>query len=227
MKVIVWVLFLLACVACNKKSEDMPPAAAAPSEPAPVAAQPAAAEPAAAPAEDENKPMDASKAKAFVAYQAKLVEIMKGAQKIIDEAGKKQQAGQYQGVTGTVRGYNDLQKFAGQGEKLEAARKAAGLTEDEVTALGEIETHVLVRNADGVATQFKDKIDETTKAIAAMPADQRPAAEQSLAELKKAQAEFMELKEEREKYGNAIVDAMIAVEPELKAQNKDMQTPSK
>src|SRR5262249_11676623 len=121
MKVIALAIVMLSCAACNKKGEELPPAAAAPSEPAPAAAQPAAEAP--APAEDENKPMDASKAKAFVAYQAKFVEIMKGAQKIIDETGKKQQAGQYQGVTGTVRGYADLQKFAGQGEKMEAARK--------------------------------------------------------------------------------------------------------
>lgn len=225
MKVIAWVLFLLVCAACNKKSDDVPPAAAAPSEPAPAAAQPAAAEP--APAEDEDKPMDASKAKAFVAYQAKLVEFMNGAQKMIDEAQKKQQAGQYQGVTGTVRGYSDLQKFAGEGEKLDAVRKQVGLTEDEVSALTDIETHLLVRSADGVATQFKDKIEEATKALAAMPADQRPAAEQSLNELKKAQSEFMELKEEREKYGNAIVDAMIAVEADLKAQTKDLQNAQK
>ena len=214
MKAIARSLLLLACVACNKTAQESPPpAAAAPSEPAPAAAAP---EPA---PDDVDKPMDAAKAKAFVAYQEKFLPLVEGWKKGLAEGAKKQQAGQYNGAVGAVRVYADLQAAAGEGDKLEALRKETGLSEDQVSALYDIEAHVLGRNA-GVGQQIAAKIDEVTKSIAALPADQRPAAEQSLTDLKKLQVEVTELKEEREKYGNAIVDAMIAEQANLVRQSK-------
>jgi hypothetical protein len=221
MKAIAWSLVILACVACNKPAADaLPPAAVAPSEPPPAAAAP---EPA---PDDADQPMDAAKAKAFVAYQEKFVPLVEGWKKGLAEGAKKQQEGKYNGAVGMVRGYADLQAAAGEADKLEALRKETGLSEDQVTALFDIEAHVLGRNA-GVGPQIAAKIEEVTKSIAALPADQRPAAEQSLDELKKLQVEVLELKEEREKYGNAIVDAMIAEQANLVRQSKALADASK
>lgn len=209
MKTIAWLLVLMV-LACNKREEPPPPAAAAP-EHEPSAEAPAPPEPAAAEKPAELK-LDAAKAKAFVVYQEKMVTFGKNWVKNAAEHNKALKAGEYEGVTGKVAGLASVHRIGTEaGQELEAARKAAGLNEEEVAALSEIHGHVIARTMAGEKSAAQ--VAKMEQSIAALPEARRAEAQKGLSELKAAQERLMSLKEEREKYGDAIVDAMLAEGP--------------
>jgi hypothetical protein len=208
-------LLLTLSVGCHKSSEGAAAPAPAPQVEPKTAPQPSAAAPAADTADETAMP--ASKAKDYLVYQAKLVDAMHNVAAKETEVGKKQADGKYEGAIGTARALNDMSAMAhAVTDPLEAARKQTGMTEDEATGLQEIAVQVYQRAA--VRKQIAGQVAEMEKAVAQAPPDQRASAEQNLAELKTTQASVLELKEMREKYGAAVVDAMIAHEAEIVAQ---------
>ena len=100
-----------------------------------------------------------------------------------------------------------------------AARKETGLSEAEVTALSEVAGAVMVRNSP-LNKQIVDQIPTMEKQLAKMPAEARGEYENSIRELKAQIATTMAMKEERDKYGDAVVDAMLAQGPQLEAEQK-------
>jgi hypothetical protein len=218
-------LLLTLSVGCHKSSEGAaaPAPAPAPQVEPNTAPQPSAAAPAADTPDETAIP--ASKAKDYLVYQAKLGEAMHNGAAKETEVGKKQADGKYEGAIGTARALNDMSAMAhAVNDPLDAARKQTGMTEDEATGLQEIAVQVYQRAA--VRKQIADQVAEMEKAVAQAPPDQRASAEHNLAELKTAQAGVLELKEMREKYGAAVVDAMIAHEAEIVAQFDALKKPT-
>lgn len=222
-------LVLVLCVACNSKSSQPEAASAPPASPAPppsaAAAEPSAPQP--APAEEarpETKPIDPAKAKSYVAYQNKLIPLQREWIKMSGELNANAKQGKYDGVVGTAQGYQDMKnKGVPLAEKFEKIRKEAGITEDELSALSEISGILYARN-DELKNRLDTQAAEMEKAIAGLPESEREEATKALTEVKDMRTKIFELKEVRAKFGNGIVDAMIAQEAVLKRQNEELRT---
>ena len=210
-------MLLVLCAACAKKPDaDVPAELPAP----PSATRDLVDAPAQPPAAGAALALDAAKAKAFVGYQEKLIPLTQ--QFVRSSAEMKQNAadGKYQGAIGTLRGYKDFNdRVGGAADQLDAARKASGLTESDVTALMEIEERVLAR-ASAAAARVAEQVDKMEAALASMPQAARVKAQRNLDELKQLQKNVLGMQEMREKYGDGVVDAMIAQESELTRQAK-------
>jgi hypothetical protein len=154
--------------------------------------------------------LDPSKAKAFVSYQDKMRPFLEKLKADGTELQTRSDKGDYEGVVGGVRAMNDWSsKIGTHVQEIDKLRDELGLTEEEVTALSEIELGIFAR-ASGTALQ--EQAAELEKSLASLPAEQRSEIEQGLEELRA----LVNMTEVRAKYGDAIVDAMLALEPELR-----------
>ena len=151
-------------------------------------------------------PVDASKAENFVAYQEKLIPLLRAWVKTSQQSKLNGQVGRYGG---------------GFAEKYDGIRKDHGLSEDELHALSEIAAFVAARDGE-MKQRFAAQSARMEKVVAAGPADQREAARKRLDALRRVQANVLELREMRERYGDAIVVAMLQREPELKRQRAEL-----
>ena len=141
-------------------------------------------------------PLEASKAQSFVAYQERLIPLER------DWAKKH-------GEPVSVK------------DELEALRAATGLSEREVKALNEIGALIIVRG-ETLKDEITRYIAEQKQAVARAPESARAAAQQSLDDLERMQTNVFELEQMRQKYGNAIVDAMLQREAQLKWQHFEL-----
>lgn len=212
---------LVLCAACSKQApsetSSHPITAAppiAPNEPA----EPGVPDP--APSDDVQR-IDPSKAPSFIAYQDKFILVMQNWVARSKEINKNSAQGKYQGVIGTARGYKDFRDITGTySDELDAARKATGLSENEIDALTEIGLIVAARDEarkTGIAKQLADM----EKQVAALPEAERAEGQKSLDEFRTLQANVVDLKEMRDKYGDPIVDAMLKQEADLKRQRAE------
>ena len=212
----IWLL-LSVCLGCHGASEaaatetkpDSPPGAA---EPKPEAAD--------QPASDAPIKLDPAKVQAFIAYKAKDTEIQLQAFKTLQEINKKVDANKEHGVAAGMAMLNDHVEGGKQLEASQAAaRKETGLSEAEVKALSQVAGAVMVRNSPS-NKQLVDQLPTMEKQLDKMPAEMRAEYEKSIREIKAQVATTMAMKEERDKYGDAVVDAMLAVGPQLEAEQK-------
>ena len=209
-------LLLSVCLGCQGSGASE----AAPTENNP--GPPAAAAPEAdeQPAAEAPVKLDPAKAQAFIAYKAKDTEIQLQAVRTLKEIGKKVDAKKEHGLADGVEMLNAHVEGGKQlGEMQAAARKATGLSEAEVTALGEVAGAVMVRNSP-INKQLVDQVPKMEAQLAKVPAEARAEYENGLKELKDQIATTMTMKEQRDKYGDAVVDAMLAKGPELEAEQK-------
>jgi hypothetical protein len=210
-------LLLSVCLGCHGASEaanaetkrETPPAAA---EPEPKAAD--------HPAADAPIKLDPAKVQAFIAYKAKDTETQLQAMKTLKEIGKKVDAKKEHGLADGVQMLNDHVEGGKQLEASQAAaRKDTGLSEAEVKALSEVAAAVMVRNSP-INKQLVEQVPTMEKQLAKLPAEVRAEYENRIRELKAQIATTMAMKEERDKYGDAVVDAMLAQGPQLEAEQK-------
>ena len=138
-------------------------------------------------------PIEAAKARRFVAYQAQLVPLVQ------NWATKKQD--------GDERG--------SLAQQMETAREAAGLTDRDVAALSELGTLIAVRD-EALQRELAKQVTETEKAQKSLA----EAGKTQLERLQRIQSNLVELQEMRQKHGDAIVDAMLKEAPELKRQHE-------
>jgi hypothetical protein len=139
--------------------------------------------------------IDASKAKNFVAYQDKLIPLER----------KWAKAGKSVPVTA----------------ELEALRAATGLTEEEVTGLNQIGAVITVRDEE-LKRRLDREVAAQGQSVTQMPETERAEARKSVDNLKRMRANVFELTEMRQKYGDAIVNAMLEQEAELKRQRLEL-----
>ena len=140
--------------------------------------------------------LDASKAQSFVAYQEQLIPV-------------ERDWAQKHGEPVIVH------------EKLEQLRTASGLSERDVKALNEIGAVVVVRT-EALEQELSKYIAEQKQAVARAPESARAATQQSLDDLERMRTNVFELKQMRQKYGDAIVDAMLLREAQLKRQKFEL-----
>jgi hypothetical protein len=93
------------------------------------------------------------------------------------------------------------------------------LSEAEVKGFSEVAAAVMVRNSP-FNKQLVDQVPTMEKQLAKLPAEARAEYEKSVVDLKAQIATTMAMKAERDKYGDAVVDAMLAQGPQLEAEQK-------
>jgi hypothetical protein len=205
-------VLLLATVACNDSAEETV------AEPAADVASSAESDVGDSPLEEEATPIDPSKARAFLAFQEKLVAFWLGIINDSIELGERSLDGDYggRGVLGNVRAFNGWWNTTGaKAEALEKMRDELGLSAYDVASLSEIEEVIFLRLSDA---SFDEQVAEFEKSLEGMAPEQRSEAEKTLEEFREAKDDLVGLKGARAKYGDAIVDAMLALEPELRRQ---------
>jgi hypothetical protein len=139
--------------------------------------------------------IDASKAKSFVAYQEQLIPLER----------------KWAKANGPVPVTAELEKL----------RASTGLTDKEITALNEIGAVITVRD-EALKNRLGKEVAAQQQSIAQTPEATRAAAQKSLENLERMRSNVFELKQMREKYGDAIVDAMLEQEAELKRQRLEL-----
>jgi hypothetical protein len=139
--------------------------------------------------------IDASKAKSFVVYQEKLILV--------------------------ERKWAKADKLVPVTAELEAMRASTGLTEKEVTGLHQIATVITVRD-QALKTSLDKQVAEQAHGLTQLPQTERDDAQKSLDNLKRMRANIFELTEMRKKYGDAIVEAMLEQQAELKRQRLEL-----
>jgi hypothetical protein len=212
----IWLL-LCVCLGCHgSEASEAAPTADDPSLPPAAAAPEAEAEPAA----EAPVKLDPAKVQAFIAYKAKDTDIQLQAVKTLHEIGAKVEAKKDPGIADGVEMLNAHVEGGKQlGDNQAAARKETGLSEAEVTALSEVAGAVMVRNSP-INKQLVEQVPKMEAQLAKVPAEGRAEYENGIKELKAQLATTMAMKEERDKYGDAVVDAMLAKGAELEAEQK-------
>jgi hypothetical protein len=139
--------------------------------------------------------IDASKAAGFVAYQEQLIPL--------------------------ERKWAKADKPVVVTAELDALRASTGLTEEEVKGLSEIGAVITVRD-EALKNRLDKQVVDMKHTLAQTPESARGEAQKSLDNLERMRANVFELKEMRRKYGDAIVDAMLKREAELKRQRVEL-----
>jgi hypothetical protein len=207
----IWLL-LSVCLGCHGDSKAAPTETKP--EPPPAAAAPKHE------AADAPLKLEPANVQAFIAYKAKETEIRLQSMKTLQEINKKLDAKKEHGLADGVEMLHDhveggKQLVASQA----AARKETGLSEAEVKALSEVAAAVMMRNSP-ITKQLADQIPTMESQLAKLPAEARAEYENTIREAKAQVATTMAMKEERDKYGDAVVDAMLAQGPQLEAEQK-------
>jgi hypothetical protein len=118
-------------------------------------------------------------------------------------------------AAGTLEGVRAVNQVVSRVEQdrlaLEEARKAAGLTELEVEQIQELVHKIwLTGKLGGTADANAQLIAQIEAARAKASPEERKAIDESLEQLKRAQEELTDFKEEKEKFGPAAVAVVLA-----------------
>ncbi|HKP64055.1 MAG TPA: hypothetical protein VJV78_45280 [Polyangiales bacterium] len=233
------------CFACNKVEHDKSAASAppAPSAPAEQAAPSEAAPKADDPAVKEAKAIaslksdPAGKLKAYVGYNQRWLDMLKRFGEHSEEYKAKEKAGQHEGVTGFARTALELHGLGTEAKTaMDNAKAESGLSDEELTALKELTIQAQMQEQmqkgleQATSAESKEQVAKLEQFAKTAPADQREQMNKQLEEIKQAQVQMRDManmKEMRAKYGDAVVDATLAVVPQLNAQMKQYQATAK
>jgi hypothetical protein len=100
-------------------------------------------------------------------------------------------------------------------EAEERARKENGLSSGELKAIDQMVREIIGKRVHAGAQFREDTLQRLEEMKAKLPPERRHDAEESIAQLKREQDEFSRLSEERKKYGDRNVDAILDRESEL------------
>ncbi|HEX8697764.1 MAG TPA: hypothetical protein VF815_02900 [Myxococcaceae bacterium] len=219
-----WVLFgvLVSFSACKKEQEAEAPSSM-------EAARPSKASPGGKQAEDELAPgtefgpsayvVTKEKLDAYVGYQRKLLEAYEA---LLRDMAK---------VHGRMKeGGGEMQADINESMKLieskaraeEAARKEAGLSEEDVNGLAEVVTAVISQRQLAQALQTEEELKKLEEMQAKLTPEQREELEPQLAAMRERNEELQKLVEVRRTYGDANVDMVLGREADLAKNYQDM-----
>lgn len=139
--------------------------------------------------------IDGSKAERFVAYQELLIPL--------------------------ERKWAKAEKPVPVTEELVRLLASTGLTEKEVTALHEIGAVVTLRDT-ALRKHLDEEVAAQERTVARTAESSRADAQQSLENLERMRANLIGMEAMRQKYGDAIVEAMLAQEAKLKRQRIEL-----
>jgi hypothetical protein len=230
------------CIACSKANNDKP-AANAPSAPLQQAA-PAEAAP------NSDKPMNteamaiasikanpSAKVKAYVAYHQRWLDMLKQFGEQSKEYKEKEKSGQFEGVTGAVRTAVTINSLGTEAKTaLDKAQAESGLSDQELSDMAELMGNAQMRDqlqkelGQANSAKVAEQIAKLEQMVQSAPAEAREEMKQQVEEIKQNQIKMQDmvsLKEMRDKYGDAVVEAMLAVVPQLNAQMKQYSADTK
>lgn len=216
-----WVLcVVLGLSACKKEK--------APSAPRPQEA----AQPSHAPHEDEQAQEEGDagaefgpttyaltkeKLDAYVGYQRKLLEayesLLKDLAKVKLDAGKGDSLAE---VNATMK------LIEGKAKAEEAARKEAGLTEEDVNGIAEVVTAVISQRQLTAAVKTDEELKKLEEMQAKLTPEQREELAPQLAAMRERTEDLQKLTEARRTYGDTNVDLVLTREADLTKNYQDM-----
>lgn len=215
-----WVLCLaLGFSACKKEKTE-------PVEPSPEAARPSAApsqgERASAeepPAEAEPGPYPVTKEKldAYVGYQRKLLEAYDTLLKDLAQAKRDAKKGdELAEVNATMK------LIEGKARAEEAARKEAGLSEEDVNGIADVVTAVIGQRQMIQALQMDEELKKLEEMQEKLTPEQREELAPQVAAMRERVEELQKLSEVRNTYGDANVELVLTREEDLAKNYQDM-----
>ncbi|WP_224364655.1 hypothetical protein [Hyalangium versicolor] len=214
--VLCWVLGFSAC-----KKEKAPSAPQASEVPRPSAASPedeqALDEDGGAEFGPHSYTMTKEKLEAYVGYQRKLLEAYESLLK--DLARAKGDAGRGDGMAEVNA---TMKLIEGKAKAEEAARKEAGLSEEDVNGLAEVVTAVIGQRQMTQAMKFDEELQKLEEMQAKLRPEQREELAPQLAAMRERVEDLQKLTEVRRTFGDANVDLVLTREEELTKNYQDM-----
>ncbi len=215
-----WVLsVVLVCVGCQREQAKGPP-------PTDQAARPSPAEPEgeqAAATEEEYGPspyvVTKEKLNAYVGYQRKLLEAYESLQR--DMAGVQRRL--REGKSDSQEDLNAAMKLIeGKAKAEEAARREAGLSEEDVNGLAEVVTAVISQRQLAQVLQIEEELKKLEELQARLTPEQREELAPQVAAMRERTEELQKLAEVRATYGDANVELVLTREEDLARNYQDM-----
>ncbi|WP_224243653.1 hypothetical protein [Hyalangium gracile] len=201
-------------------------------EPAPRAAE--VARPSSAPHEGEQAPEDGAggaefgphaytvtkpKLNAYVGYQRKLLEAYESLLKDVAMAKVKPDAGRGDAMAEVNA---TMKLIEGKAKAEEAARKEAGLTEEDVNGIAEVVTAVIGQRQLTQSLKFDEELTKLEEMQAKLTPEQREELAPQLAAMRERIEDLQKLTEARRTYGDANVDMVLTREEDLTKNYQDM-----
>jgi hypothetical protein len=217
-----WVLWaVLACSACKREQPSPAPA------PGPVA--PAASGVPSAPGEKDPGPASGEvpstyqvtpeKLGAYVAYQRQLLEAYAALTKELATAKGKPD------TVGTMAEVNATMKYIeGKAVAEEQARKAAGLSEEDVNGLADVVTAVVSQRQMLQTLQFDEELKKLEALQAKLSQEQQKELAPQIDAMRERVESLRQLTEVRRTYGDANVDTVLTREADLAKNYQDMMS---
>lgn len=208
----VWILASLALVAagCHKGTD------AGQAEEEVTAEQEGSAE--APPEKEEPLVITSEKLDKYIAYQDATGRIyqegLAGIRKLIAKA----DAGAYDSTLGAFAGARQgLKLVEAQEEAKEKARKQVGLSEREIDEIQDLVMDVISNRKMAAMVNYDAQLKQFEAMREKMPADQRASLDDTIKALKEQKDLATKLTDERQRFGDANVDAVLAREKDLTA----------
>ena len=214
-----WVLcWVLVFSGCKKERADQTPAAMETARPSPASSQDEQAEEAGE-AEAARGPYTLTKEKldAYVGYQRQLLDayetLLKDLAQVKRDAGKGDELAE---VNATMK------LIEGKARAEEAARKKAGLTEEDVNGIADVVTAVISQRQLTQSFHIEEELKKLEEMQAKLRPEQREELAPQLATMRERIEELQKLTEVRRTYGDANVDLVLTREEDLAKNYQDM-----
>ncbi|MFL5349502.1 MAG: hypothetical protein ACJ8AT_32275 [Hyalangium sp.] len=216
-----WVLYMvLGLSACKKEKAESAPRpleAARPSHAPHEGEQAQEDEDAGAEFGPSTYALTKQKLDAYVGYQRKLLEayesLLKDLAKVKLDAGKGDELAE---VNATMK------LIEGKAKAEEAARKEAGLTEEDVNGIAEVVTAVIGQRQLTAALKMDEELKKLEEMQAKLTPEQREELAPQLAAMRERIEDLQKLTEARRTYGDTNVDLVLTREADLTKNYQDM-----
>lgn len=205
----IWAALALVAAGCHKDADSSQ------SEEAVSAEQEGSAE---APEKEEPLVVTSAKLDKYIAYQDATARILRESLAHVEKMIAKADAGAYEGALGAFAGAREGAKlFEAQEEAKEKARKETGLSEREIDQIQELVMDVISNRKMAAMVNYDAQLKQFEALREKMPADQRADLDETIKSLKEQKDQSTKLTDERQRFGDANVDAVLAREKDLTA----------
>ncbi|RKH56291.1 hypothetical protein [Corallococcus llansteffanensis] len=164
-------------------------------------------------------PLTQAKLEAYVGYQRKMLEVYGSLMRGLQDMGPLMDAGTPQALEAARSGLRLIERKA-QAET--DARKAAGLTTDDVNRIAEIVTAVISQRQMGRTLQYEEELKKLEALQSRMPAEQQQELAPQVDSMRRQVEAFQKLPEARREFGDANVDVVLTREVDLTKNYQDM-----
>ncbi|RKH03607.1 hypothetical protein D7V97_26330 [Corallococcus sp. CA053C] len=164
-------------------------------------------------------PLTQAKLEAYVGYQRKMLTVYGSLMRGLQDMGPLMDAGTPQALEAARSGLKLIERKA-QAET--DARKAAGLSTDDVNRIAEIVTAVISQRQMGRTLQYEEELKKLEALQSRMPVEQQQELAPQVESMRRQVQAFQQLPEARREFGDANVDLVLAREADLTKNYQDM-----